>query len=57
MKSSLAISRVRCLYETDVSGTISVIIVRDLICPEKSAMAEHTINLGNCIQFNDIPNP
>jgi len=22
--------------------------------PEKSVMAEHTINLGNCIQFNDI---
>jgi hypothetical protein len=31
IKSSWAVSRVRCQYETDVSRTISVIIIRDLI--------------------------
>jgi len=31
MKSSRVISPVRCLYETDVSRTISVLIIRDLI--------------------------
>jgi hypothetical protein len=31
MKSSQAISHIRCLYETDISRTISVIIIRDLI--------------------------
>jgi len=30
-KSSRAISRVSCLYETDVSSTISVSIIRDLV--------------------------
>jgi hypothetical protein len=29
MKSSRAISRVKCLYETDVSRAISVLIIRD----------------------------
>jgi len=29
MKSSRAISRVRCLYETDISRTISVLIIRE----------------------------
>jgi hypothetical protein len=32
MKSFRAISRVRCLYKTDVSRTISVPIIKDLVC-------------------------
>jgi hypothetical protein len=31
MKSSRTISRFRCLYETDVSRVISVLVIRDLI--------------------------
>jgi hypothetical protein len=31
MKTSQAISRVRCLYETDVSRAISVLIIRDMM--------------------------
>jgi hypothetical protein len=34
IKFSRAISHVRCLYETDVTRTILVIIIRDLIARE-----------------------
>jgi hypothetical protein len=35
MKSSRAISRVRCLYETDVSRTVSVIIIEDVMITDQ----------------------
>jgi len=52
MKSSRANSHVRHLYVTDVSRTISVIIIRDLMCPIMirlvSCRISSVVSVGRC---------
>jgi hypothetical protein len=47
MKSPRAISCFRLLYETDVSRTISVIIVRDLICQRSPRYLPRPLSVGS----------